>query len=117
MGLKNVVSPFIRFLKTSVTLEPVIIVYTFAAFVLDGSKITTNLLIFKICNLTEFTNDTENIDCSNITWIAEQDEVMKDVNNFQVMSSPIFMPKITCVKNNNHHNTHCYLLLIKTVAL
>ena len=93
MGLKNVVSPFIRFLKTSVTLEPVIIVYTFAAFVLDGSKITTNLLIFKICNLTEFTNDTENIDCSNITWIAEQDEVMKDVNNFQVMSSPIFMPK------------------------
>ena len=76
----------VHFLKTSVTLEPVIILYTFAAFVLDGSKITTNLLIFKICNLTDFTNITEIVDCSNITWISEQDQVMKDVNSFQVIS-------------------------------
>ena len=86
MAMQNIATKINKFWKTSVTLEPVIIIYTFAAFVLDGSKITTNLLYFKVCNLTDFENKTwdETIDCSNLTWISDQTEVMTQVNDFQV---------------------------------
>ena len=72
------------FWKTSVTLEPIITGYFFAFYMLDGSKITTNLLITKVCNLTGFENQADFIDCANLTWVAEQDEVMTQVNDFQV---------------------------------
>lgn len=90
MGGLNYIHKFIDFCKSSITLEPVIVFYTFAAFILDGSKITTNLLIYKICNLTDihdFNNFTigDPIDCYNLTWINDHGEhVMKDVNSFQV---------------------------------
>ena len=84
------INSFIEFCKTSVTLEIVITLHQLAAFILSGSKITTNLLIYKICNLTDisdFNNVTisDSIDCHDLTWIDENGEqVMKDVNNFQV---------------------------------
>ena len=84
------INSFIEFCKRSVTLEIVITLHQLAAFILDGSKITTNLLIYKICNLidiSDFSNVTidESIDCHNLPWIDEHGEqVMKDVNNFQV---------------------------------
>ena len=84
MGAQTLIKRANTFWKTTVTLEPVIILYTFAAFVLDGSKITTNLLITKICNLSDFTNETNLTDCSNVTWVAEQDDIMTQVNDFQV---------------------------------
>lgn len=81
----NIISKATEFWKKSVTLEPVIIVYIFSNFILDGSKITTDLLIMKMCNTTNFENITnEEIDCSNTTWIAGQEQVMQDVNHFQV---------------------------------
>ena len=84
------INSFIDFYKRSVTLEIVITLHQVAAFVLSGSKITTNLLIYKICNLTDihdFNNFTigDPIDCYNLTWINDHGEhVMKDVNSFQV---------------------------------
>ena len=88
MGLKWLWQRVAYLWKSSVTLEPIIVIYTFAAFVLDGSKITTNLLITKICESTNFDNVTEEVgvvvDCSNLTWVAEQDVVMTEVNDFQV---------------------------------
>ena len=86
----NYIYSFIEFCKRSVTLEIVITLHQLAAFILSGSKITTNLLIYKICNLTDisdFNNVTigDSIDCHDLTWIDEHGEqVMKDVNNFQV---------------------------------
>ena len=81
----NIISKATNFWKKTVTLEPLIIVYIFSNFVLDGSKITTDLLIMKMCNRF-FTHAilNETWDCSNVTWITEQEEVMKDVNHFQV---------------------------------
>ena len=82
--MKTLAGKVIDFWRTSVTLEPIIIVYMFAMFVLDGSKITTNLLITKVCNLTTFENEKDFIDCENLTWVADQDQVMTQVNDFQV---------------------------------
>ena len=90
MWALSYINSFIDFYKRSVTLEIVITLHQVAAFILSGSKITTNLLIYKICNLTDisdFNNVTisDSIDCHDLTWIDEHGEqVMKDVNNFQV---------------------------------
>ena len=84
MGLKQIGQKSSSFWKTTVTLEPAIVVYTFALNLLEGSKITTNLLITKTCELTNFDNVTDYVDCSNLTWVAEQDDVMTKVNDFQV---------------------------------
>ena len=90
MWVLSYMNTFIDFCKGSLTLELVITLHQLAAFILDGSKITTNLLIYKTCNLTDisdFNNITigDSIDCYNLTWIDEHGEqVMKDVNNFQV---------------------------------
>ena len=72
--------------KKYVTLEPVIVIYIFSNYILTGSQITNNLLFYKTCNLTDFstTNLTEEIDCTNLTWITEKTDVPKDVNDFQV---------------------------------
>ena len=72
--------------KKYVTLEPVIVIYIFSNYILTGSQITNNLLFYKTCNLTDFsnTNLTEEIDCKNLTWITEKTDVAKDVNDFQV---------------------------------
>ena len=81
----NIIAKLTNFWKKHVTLEPLIILYIFSNFVLDGSKITTDLLIMKMCN-RYFTHTMikENLDCSNVTWITDQEEVMKEVNHFQV---------------------------------
>ena len=83
-----------RFWKKSVSLEPVIVIYIFSNYILTGSQITTNLLIYKTCNLTDFSNSsiTEEIDCTNLTWITTSNEttVMQDVNDFQVRKKLFF---------------------------
>lgn len=90
MSRNNLLSKAKHFWKKSVSLEPVIVIYIFSNYILTGSQITTNLLIYKTCNLTDFSiiNITEEVDCTNLTWITTSNEttVMQDVNDFQVNS-------------------------------
>ena len=113
MGRNSLFTKAIDFWKKSVTLEPVIVIYIFSNFVLDGSKITTNLLIYKTCNLTDFSNSsiTEDIDCTNLTWITTSNEtnVMQDVNDFQVKL------KLFYHKNSSPHLLRLYEMLIPKI--
>ena len=109
MWALSYIDSFIDFYKRSVTLEIVITLHQVAAFILSGSKITTNLLIYKICNLTDisdFNNVTigDSIDCHDLSWIDEHGEqVMKDVNNFQVLLFHI---------KRNTALIKCYMLIL-----
>ena len=76
---------FVKFYM-SLTIEPVIFMHAIGLAIINGSQVSTNLLIWKICNLE--LNFTEDI-CSNLTDEAnkEYEEIVQtEVNNFQMLS-------------------------------
>ncbi len=69
----------------SLTLEPVIFVFSFAWSILAGAQLQTNLLMWKVCHLEKGYNETI---CDNLTLDEYEDiqtEVQKRVNNFDMV--------------------------------
>jgi hypothetical protein len=87
-----------NFLRHDLSLEPVIFGYLFTWFVVEGSQMTTNILITKICRIElkypeDFCNkmtSKENITKTDETlqWEAE---VQRRVNDFEVMFQLLFL--------------------------
>ena len=70
--------PFLKRLKyefTSITIEPFILFFILARMIDQGAQVTTNLMIWKICELE--LNETSEV-CSNLT-LAENEEVNHEV--------------------------------------
>ena len=60
---------FVQFLK-SITIEPVIFLYSFGMCVTGGAQVTTNLLIWKFCSMElNYTDDV----CRNLTSANNSD--------------------------------------------
>lgn len=88
--------PFVRYLRNvknfirhDITLEPVIFGSLFTWFMIEGSQMTTNLLITKICQI-ELEYDEyfckKVISKENMTALEKDNEaiVQSKVNNFEV---------------------------------
>ena len=76
----------IRQILNRITLEPLIFLFLFSFYILDGAQIQTNLLLWKICHLE--LNYTEVI-CSNLTLDennATMNEVQERANGFLMIS-------------------------------
>jgi hypothetical protein len=70
----------------SITIEPVLFMIAFSLSLIGGAQVTTNLLIWKICNVElHYPQDV----CGNLSLdinkLAEQ-AVQENVNNFQMKS-------------------------------
>ena len=78
--LKNTISAFLK----TITIEPVIFLFIMGNYILLGSQIPTNILIYKICHIE--LNNTEEV-CNNLGDESNklvQDEVQILTNNFQM---------------------------------
>ena len=78
--LRNTISDFLK----TITIEPVIFLFILGNFILVGSQIPTNILIYKICHIE--LNNTEEV-CGNLGDESNklvQDEVQILTNNFQM---------------------------------
>ena len=76
----------IRQILNRITIEPLIFLFMFSFYILDGAQIQTNLLLWKICYLE--LNYTEVI-CSNLTLDennATMNEVQERANSFLMIS-------------------------------
>ena len=78
-----------NFIRHDITLEPVIFGYLFTWFLIEGSQMTTNLLITKICHIElDYDEDfcKKVISKENMTSFEKEQEaiVQTRVNNFEV---------------------------------
>ena len=78
-----------NFIRHDITLEPVIFGSLFTWFLVEGSQMTTNLLITKICQIElQFDEDfcKKVISKENMTDLEKDNEaiVQSRVNNFEV---------------------------------
>ena len=76
------------FIRNDLTLEPVIFGYIFTWFVVEGSQMTTNLLITKICRIEmKYSDDfCQNMTSkANVTDHVAESEVQRRVNDFEVI--------------------------------
>ena len=108
---------FLKRLKyefTSLTVEPFIFLFAFGRLIDIGSQVTTNLMIWKICEL-EFnqTSDT----CSNLT-LAENEEINHDVQRevATIQSGGLYIGNylhefFTCVLRSLDSCTYCYFII------
>ena len=89
MALSRYLRNVKNFIRHDITLEPVIFGYLFTWFLVEGSQMTTNLLITKICQIElnygeEFCKKV--ISKESMTLIEKEKEaiVQTRVNNFEV---------------------------------